>query len=229
MRLASFAVITLAILAACDPDSQISPVTVQWMDWPADVPAGQPFAVRMVVSQPCAASGFREGTTADQSAITFEPYFLEARNDVMCIARASQAISIAIGALDTVGRAPGLAAPFSRTYEMRGAAGVYAAPNIGLAGLPVRTFGQVTARGDVWIYDPTKRNAGGMALVTTDQQGCARIRPVWTSQPDDAAPLDNQETPGPAPVFGSFVRGYYYTAPAPVCGETRVFHLVSVN
>jgi hypothetical protein len=228
MRLASLAVFALASLAACEDTDNISPVTVEWMDWPAYVRAGEPFTVRMVVSYPCAASGFREGPTADQSAVTFEPYFLEVRGDVICLARMHPAANLAIGALDTVGRAPGLAAAFSRTYEMRGAAGVYARPNFGLAGvLPVRTFGHVTVLSDVWINDPTRRNAGGTASVATDQQGCVRIRPVWTAHPEDIVPLDNQATP--APGFGAFVRGYYYTAPAPVCGETRVFHLVSVN
>lgn len=226
MRLASFVALSLASLAACEPDNQITPVIVQWMDWPTDVPAGQAFTVRMVVAQPCAASGFRDGTTADHSAVTFVPYFLEVREDVLCIARVSM-VNIAIGALDTVGNAPGLAAAFSRTYEMRAAAPVYAGPMLLATALPIRTFGQVTARGEVWIYDPTRRNAGGFASAVTDELGCVRIRPVWTFQPGDAVPLDNQDDP--ATVSGAFVRGYYYTVPEAVCGETRVFHLVSVN
>ena len=140
MRPAMFVVSCVALLASCqEPDSRIGSVMVQWMDWPAEVPARQPFTVRMIVGQPCAATGFRDGSSADQSAVTFEPYFLEVREDVLCVQR----FDIAIGALDTAGRAPGLPAEFTSTYEMRAAASVAAPPALGSVALPIRTFGSV--------------------------------------------------------------------------------------
>ncbi|MGH7607636.1 MAG: hypothetical protein ACREME_09865 [Gemmatimonadales bacterium] len=226
MRATSFAPVVLAVLVACqEPDSRIGHVIVQWMDWPAEVPASQPFAVRMIVTQPCAATGFREGSSADQSAVTFEPYFLDVSEEVLC-ARL-QTFRIAIGALDTVGRAPGLRAEFTRTYEMRAAASV-AVPQPGsLVGLPVRTFGDVTAiGGGLYVLDPSRRNAGGFASVARDTLDCIRIRPLWAFPPEDDVPLDDQ---GVSPSATGFMRGQYYEADAPVCGETRVFHLVSVN
>jgi len=222
MRRAMFVVSCVALLAACqEPDSRIGSVMVQWMDWPAEVLASQPFTVRMIVSQPCAANGFRDGGSADQSAVTFEPYFLDVNEDVLCARQNS--FEIAIGALDTAGLAPGLPADVARTYEMRAATWEPVVQANGLGSLPVRTFGEVTVRPSG--VDAVRRNAAGLASVETDDLGCVRIRPFWVGEPEDLVPLDNQASP----VFSAFVRGYYYDAAAPVCGETRVFRLVSVN
>lgn len=226
MRLASFASACIAVLVGCqEPESRIGHAMVQWMDWPSEVPAGQPFNVRMIVTQPCAATGFKEGSSADQSAVTFSPYFRDVREDVLCAGLEYQ-LSIAPGALDTLGRSPGLPADFTRTYEMRAATSVAAPLPAGSADLPVRTFGQVTAIGGLYIFDPARRNAAGFASVEADSLDCVRIRPQWSFHPEDAVPLDEQQAPATA---AGFMRGRFYEAEEPVCGETRVFHLVSVN
>ena len=225
MRPAAYVALCLVSLGACEPDSQISPVTVEWMDWPADVAAGTPFVVRLVVFQPCAATGFNPGPTADQSAVTFAPYFLELNPNVLCYRIMETALSIAPGALDTVGTAPGLPATYSRTYEMRAAASVYAPGAAALASLPVRTFGQVTVRPSA--PDLSRRNAAGMVFMEADTLGCVRIRPFGVYRPDAALVLENQtDTAG---LSGAFVRGYIYAPAAPVCGETKVFHLMTQN
>jgi len=62
MRHFVFATLCLSVFAACEPDGKINPVTVQWMDWPAVVDAGQPFRTRLVVWGVCAANPrFRPG------------------------------------------------------------------------------------------------------------------------------------------------------------------------
>ena len=72
MRPAVFAISCLGLLAACgEPNATIDPVTVQWMDWPAEVNAGQPFRTRLVVWGVCALNPqFRAGASADQSVAT---------------------------------------------------------------------------------------------------------------------------------------------------------------
>src|SRR6266481_3240836 len=118
MRPAMFAAIALGLLVACDePSGKIDPVTVQWMEWPAEVNAGQPFRTRLVVWGVCALNPqFRAGASADRSAVTFAPYFLVDKAQVECLTERSLTL-LALIAIDTAGTAPGLAAPSAHTYE----------------------------------------------------------------------------------------------------------------
>ncbi|MDP3910335.1 MAG: hypothetical protein Q8Q14_08070 [Gemmatimonadales bacterium] len=225
MRPVAFAALCLVPLAACEPDAEINPTPVQWMEWPAEVVVATPFAVRLLVMQSCAATGFRPGASANESAVTFAPYFLETRSDVLCLQATELSLSIAPGALDTVGTAPGLPADFPRTFEMRATADVFAAPAAGAAALPVRTFGEVTVR--LAAPDPSRRNAAGRVSLVVESPGCVRIRPYGAYQPEPSYVLD--EPADTAGVSGAFVRGYLYEPAAPLCGEARVFHLVSRN
>lgn len=225
MRPAAFATVCFAALGACESDTEIGPVTVQWMDWPAEVAAGTPFAVRLVVFQPCAWTGFRAGLAVDQSAVTFAPYFLDVRQDVLCALRTPPAYGLVVGALDTVETTPGLAADFPRTYEVRAAASVYAGTAGALSSLPVRTFGQVIVRPSA--PDPARRNAAGIVLTEVDTLGCLRIRPLGAYRPGTALVLENLTDT--ASLSGVFVRGYIYEPATPLCGEPRVFHLLTRN
>src|SRR2546428_4449697 len=121
MRPAVFAAVSLAWLLACEgPKPEVSQVTVQWMDWPAEVNAGQPFRTRLVVWTVCALNPqFRAGAHADQSAVTFEPYYLIGHDQIACITLRSQTLLAAI-AIDTAGNAPWLAASFPPTYKNLG-------------------------------------------------------------------------------------------------------------
>lgn len=215
MRLISLA-LCLAFLAACDSDKPAFQTTVMWMDWPAEVNTAAPLDVRMVVLPPCLWSAFRAGPSADQSAVTFEPYFLGVREDVLCAAR------LVLGGLDTVVHAPAPATSSPRSFEIRGATSVYT-PAGGT--WPVRTFGEVIVRPA--NADASRRNAAGLVYRELDTLGCVRLRPVGSYRPGAALVLENPSDT--ANLSGAFVRGYIFEPAAPLCGETRVFHLVSRN
>lgn len=225
MRPAVFAALCLGVLVACESNSnnQVTPVTVQWMDWPAEVNAGEPFRTRLVVWNVCALDPqFRAGASADQSAVTFSPYFLISKDPIACVAGFELLI---VAGLDTAGTAPGLQATFTRTYEMRATASPYATAQGLLGTLPVRTFGEVTVR--VTGADASRRSAAGTVSLERDTLGCARVRPAGLYYPGAALVLEDQaDTAG---LSRAFVRGYIYEAAAPVCGETRVFHLLARN
>lgn len=225
MRPKVFAILCLGVLAACKTDDgPINPVTVQWMDWPAVVDVGQPFRTRLVVWGVCAQNPqFRDGVSADQAAVTFAPYFLTDPDPVFCVGATGTALVIT--AVDTAGMAPGLAATFSRTYEMRGAASASTRAASQLGSSLVRTFGEVTVGPPG--SDPSRRNAGGTISVERDSLGCVRVRPLGLYNGDAALVLEDQaDTVG---LSYAFVGGYIHEAATPVCGATRVFHLVSRN
>jgi len=220
-----FAAIALGVLLACgEPNDMVSPVTVQWMDWPAEVNAGQPFRARLVVWGVCALNPhFGAGVSADQSAVTFEPYFLIGHDHIACLTERTPTL-LALIAIDTAGTAPGLSAPSARTYEMR-ASTMDVAYSAGAQALPVGTYGDVTVRPSG--ADPSRRNAGGYATLETDSLGCVRVRPTGLFSPGAALVLEDQaDTTG---LMSAFVRGYVHEVTTPVCGQTRVLHLVTRN
>jgi hypothetical protein len=192
------------------------------MDWPAEVNAGQAFRTRLVVWGVCAANPrFHPGARVDQSAVTFEPYWVVEDRPIYCLA-GTMAPLLAVYAIDTAGTAPGLAAPFARTYEMRASA--YSGVNDPrFTGFPARTFGDVIVRpGNA---DQSRRNAAGTVSLVIDIEGCARVGPGGLNNPAAALVLEDQaDTVGLA---YAFVRGYIYDAAAPVCGDTKVFHLTA--
>ncbi len=222
MRPAVFATSCLGLLAACEPSAKVDPVTVQWMDWPAEVKAGQPFRTRLVVWNVCALNPqFRAGASANQSAVTFAPYFLIDNHEIECLTERTQTLLVVL-AIDTAGIAPGLAAASARTYAIR-------APTLSVAystlaqDLPVSTFGEVVVRPSG--ADTSRRNAAGYVNVERDSLNCARVRPMGLYAPKAALVLEDQaDTAG---LSAAFVNGYIHTVTVPVCGETRVFHRVT--
>src|SRR6266567_232281 len=107
MRLSAFVTSCLFLLAACESSGKVTPVTVQWMDWPAEVDAGQQFRTRLVVSNICALDPrFHPGASVDQSAVTFAPYFVVDDQNIACVATAVAPL-VSLGAIDTAGTAPG--------------------------------------------------------------------------------------------------------------------------
>lgn len=215
-------VLSLAFLAACESEHAAVPTTVMWMDWPAEVNTAAPLDVRMVVLPPCIWSAFRAGPSADESAVTFAPYFLGVREDVLCAARTGPATGLVLGGLDTTVHAPALVSASPRTFEIRGATSVYAPAAMSW---PVRTFGEVIVRPSG--ADGSRRNAGGIVFRELDTLGCVRIRPVGSYKPGTALVLENPDDT--VNLSGAFVRGYIFEPAAPLCGETKVFHLVSRN
>jgi len=212
------------LLAACESDLTVSPSTVEWMEWPAEVPVAVPFKVRMLVARPgCYQGVYKPGVTADQSAVTFAPYFLVKDKTPICLPLERE-VDIYYSDLDTIGTAPGLAADFARTFEMRAASSVYASSSPSVADLPIRTYGDVTVR--LSNPDGSKRNAGGFANKFVDN-GCVRVQPIAASGPAWSYVLEDQtDTAG---FSYAFVRGYVHDVVTPVCGQTRVFELLSQN
>src|SRR6266545_2978607 len=157
-----YCVAVFAALAACESDVDVAPATVQWMEWPAEVPVATPFAVRLLIPRvSCRQGTFKPGVAADASAVTFAPYFL-LRGPAYCPPELLQLqLDVPYFALDTVGTAPGLAANYARTFEMRASASVYApTPGPSYGDQPVRTFGDVTVR--LSNPDTARRNAAGV-------------------------------------------------------------------
>jgi hypothetical protein len=227
MRPALLAAVLAVPLLACENDKTI-PTTVSWMEWSADVQAATPFRVRMVVYWPCAADGFRVGSSVNSSAVTLKPYFLRQNQDALCAFAEPQVTDLTIGSLDTAGYGPALRVSATRVFEMR--AQVFTSQIVPLlqstadALLP---FGYVTIhpRSDP-LPSPARRNAGGMVRVEVDPLGCVRIRTGGAFGPKATLVLDNPaDTLG---LSGSFARGYIYEPAAPMCGETEVFHWVKV-
>jgi len=162
---------------------------------------------------------FKPGTHADESAVTFAPYFLVNTKHAFC---PPGVYTVYPNALDIVVTAPGLATSFARTFEMRAAAHVYA-PTPSANSLPVRAYGDVTVR----LADPdtSRRNAAGFAVKDIDNLGCVRLRPNQTF--GIGYVLEDQADT--ARFSYAFVRGYIHASATPICGETRVFELVSRN
>lgn len=215
-----------AFIAACGSDLTVASSTVEWMEWPAEVPVATPFMVRLLVSRPgCSQGVYMPGASADQSAVTFAPYFLVKDKPQICPLEARQ-FDIYYADLDTVGTAPGLAADYGRTFEMRASSSVYGPERLTAADLlPVRTYGEVMVRlNNSDSPESTTRNAGGFASKFV-YNGCVQLQPVgglgWSYVLEDQA-----DTTGLA---YAFVRGYVHDVVTPVCGQTRVFELLSRN
>jgi len=218
----------VAMVAACAPDNiVVVPTNVEWMEWPAEVTAATPFTVRLLVPWPYCYQGeapLNPGTSTNELTVTFEPYFLLSRHrNAPRPGAACQYHS----PVDTVGTVVGLAASVPRAFGVRAASHVvsHTTPAVTLA---VQTFGDVTVRQSA--PDTTRRNAAGFATKELDNLGCVRLRPSVTLGvgPFDLGPryvLDDQADK--TTFWGTFVHGYIYEAAAPVCGETKVFHLVA--
>lgn len=229
MRLPSFVLLLAVSVSACsEPDSRIEPAQVGWMEWPAEVSVTTPFSARLIGYNPSCAQvlKFVTAPTVDQSAVTFEPYFLITGQPNYCrldVAGSgpldTASIRLVAQFFDTKADVPGLEAEFSRTYEMR--AGTTVSTRNFLAGFPIRTFGDITVR--TAQVENGRTNAGGTAYASRDSLGCVSLHPFgfYPGYVIENPPADT------AQYWSAFVRGYIYDAPAPVCGESKVFHLVT--
>jgi len=231
MRPALFACVSLVAVAACsDPESEIMPAEVSWMEWPAEVLAAEPFTVRLVGYGAFCREVLRfdPGITSDNSAVTFEPFFLVSRRALPCPLDRRVPLSgsltppIIAPFFDTRAQVGGLTPQTPRSYEIRGAADASLREVSALA-LPVRLFGEVVVRSD--SVDRSRTNAGGVVYAYRDSTGCVSIyAPVVQGE----YVLENPPA-DTATFWSAFVRGYIYKPAAPVCGESLVFHLVSRN
>src|SRR5712691_977696 len=231
MRPAVLALVLLSILGCHDSDVRVIPAMVNWMEWPAQVPAKTAFPVRLRgYNASCAYTvGFVPSPKVDQSAVTFEPYCLSNGRPAVCDAiafvvvdgkRTPVANQFAASYFDTTTMTPGLASDFPRTYEMRASAYVYNVYTATATGLPVRTFGEIT----VGSSANGRLNAGGFTGATRGTDGCMRLTPAGLFP---GYVLENP--PDTTSYWSAFVKGYLYAPAAPVCGESTVFHLLSRN
>ena len=226
MRQAWVVLTAVAALAACgtEPDTTVIPTSVDWMEWPAEVKAGAPIDVRLVGSEPCGVLlELRAPASVDNSAVTFEPYFVAKKGIGPCPLPASPAPEVAIIAVgfDTTTVIDGLPADVDRLYEMRAAVSSFIA--LPAAGVPVRTFGAIAVR--VGQPDASRTRVAGFAYEYVDGAGCVRLQPR-TLYRTGGYVIENADS---ASVLDGMVRGYLYQRVAPLCGESRVFHLESVN
>jgi hypothetical protein len=204
MRCVLLVVVSLSVFLACESDMRVSPTAVDWMEWPADVAPATSFPVRLsgYDNLPCVRRELVVAPKIDSSLVTFEPYFLYHKDEQPC-----SPLTVLVPVYwDTTVSAPGLSADRD-TYAMRAT-----------AQSNVRTFGEVGVGAE-----PTGRvNAGGGAAVARDANGCMRVKP---SEFSTGYVLENP--PDTLSQWTAFVQGYLHDATTPVCGETRVFHLVT--
>jgi len=233
MRPASFVLLLVVPVAACssEPDTRLEAAQVNWMEWPAEVLAATPFTVRLAgFGVSCVeVVKFVTTPTVDQSAVTFEPYFLVTGRPQLCplagtgqSAVRPQGLSIVAPFYDTRTAVPGLDAQVPRTYEMRAGTTVYG-PGALDSRLPIRTFGDVTVRSAGVVTE--RLNAGGQVYTSRDSLGCVTLFP-WAINPGYVIENPPADT---AQYWNGFVRGYIYEPSAPVCGQARVFHMVTRN
>jgi hypothetical protein len=224
MRLVTFVLSLTVPVAACssEPDTRIEAAQVSWMEWPAEVSAATPFTVRLVgYGVSCVeVVKFVTKPSVDQSAVTFEPYFLLTGQPQFC-REVMPSSRIIAPFFDTRAAVPGLEAQVPRTYEIR--AGTDVSAREAAAAVPIRTFGDVTVRSAQ--VESGRINAGGLAYATRDSLGCVTLFPyaIYPGYVIENPPADTTQ------YWFGFVRGYIYEPPAPRCGEARVFHLVSRN
>lgn len=223
MRRALFACLTAVVMAACSDDTRVVFTQVNWMEWPAEVLPAQPFSVRLVgFNSGCGDQHFDPGMMVDNSAVTFEPFFVFSGPPLVCpVAAGRTSTAGPIAAFFDV-RSPvgGLSAPSPRSYDMRAATDV-SVPVTAPASIPARTFGQIVVRSD--SVDSSRTIAGGRVSASRDLSGCVRIFAGVNQYVVENPPSDT------ATFWSAFVQGYLHKPAAPACGDSLVFHLVSRN
>jgi hypothetical protein len=216
--------LSAAVLAACSDDTRVVFTQVNWMEWPAEVLPAQSFSVRLVgFNAGCGDERFSSGMTVDNSAVTFEPFFVFSGPPLNCPLAAPGAAAATppiFAFFDVQSTVAGLTAPSARSYDLRAATDV-AIPATGPSSIPVRTFGTIGVRSD--SVDASRTNAGGRVSASRDSGGCVRIFAGVSQYVVENPPADT------ATFWAAFVEGYLYKPAAKVCGDSIVFHLVSRN
>ena len=191
-------------LAACiEPDGpKIVPNEPFWIEWPAEVRAGVAFDVQLVGYGPGCYPSQELRIDVDRSAdaVTFRALWLvEGEDNQLCL--------LDVGFYDTTVTVTGLAATMDRTYELR---------TVPLDRAPQTVAGTVLVRPTAPL-EADRRSAAGWANGFTDIEGCAVIQRNF----EVPIPVENP----PAATWQGFVRGYFFTPAAPLCGQTRAFHI----
>ena len=201
MRPAVSALLCLAfpLTSACD-GSHVESVGVGWMEWPAEVRVATGFDVRIVGFLPQCGSEYVRRYRIDQaSSAIVFTPYAVVSDEPPCVNIAPPMFQDSIAL-------PGLT---EGTYQIR---------------TEERVFGELLVRTDP--VDASRVNAAGRAAVARDQADCLRLIPAVQLI---VRPLPLENPPDPTPSANAFVNGYLYTAPAPICGEARVFHHLGID
>lgn len=211
--------LVLAALSCSGDGVHILPAAVNWMEWPTEVRAGTPFTVRLVGFAPfCGPNdGFNGAPQVSDSAVTFQPYFIVPDRQSACPLTAGQPLSPFLApSFDTTAAVQGLAS--AGTYDMLASA--FAETFAPSDAYPVRAFGTVTVRAD--SADTSRTAAAGQIYTWRDTLSCLHV-----ATPGIIFGYVLENPPDTTTYWSGFVQGYLYTPAAPLCGQKRVFHLVT--
>lgn len=205
MRRFVMCAVTVAGLAACmEPDVQVFHSEPVWMQWPAEARAGVPFDMRLV--------GYAAGCyTRQELRVDVEPFDEGVAFRLLWVVEGQPDPACDPGFYDTTVTVPGLAATAARSYWIWRVN---------------PTVPQLTTIGTILVR-PTapatgRVNAGGRVINgSTDTEGCAVMQRLF----EGPVPVENP----PAPTWQGFVFGYFFTPAAPLCGQTRAFHVDSLR
>ena len=199
-KLAYLTLLVALVLPACEADGFfVEQLTASWMEWPAEVQVGKPVSVLIVGGQVCGAEYVRR-YQVDQANATILFNPYQIVPETPCISIAPVMFADSIGVTDLpVG-----------TYQLQSGD---------------RVFGEVVVTPDA--PDAPPLNGSGGATFVRDPDGCLRLRPAM-SYMSHFMPLQDQADTT-ADWTNAFVTGHILLVANPVCGVTRVFHLLSKN
>ena len=201
------AVVILCAGLACTEPSTVRVLATEpaWLSWPAEVRAAQPFDVRFVFYAPGCFDRMElrvyEERGADHIAFRGE-WLVEGESDPLCL-RSDP------GFVATLVTLAGLAATGDSTYEVR---------PIGSGNTPPRPVGTILVRA-TGVLNTDHLSGLGHVVGSTDIEGCAVMQPPFEAP----VPVENP----PAAQWLGYVHGYFFTPAAPLCGQTRVFHVTT--
>ena len=185
-----------------DPETQLIPTVPLWMEWPAEARANAAFNTRLVGYQPGCYPRQDLAVTVDRftAEVIFRTvWFVEGSPDALCDP----------GYYDTLVTVAGLPATTDSVY------GVYA---LQTDSRTLLRMGAILARPAAALSDRT--SGAGIAVGATDIEGCAIMQRPF----DVPVPIENP----PSATWNGFVRGYFFTPAAPLCGQVRAFHLEEI-
>jgi hypothetical protein len=187
------------------PDETLITTQAAWMEWPAEQRADVDFDVRVIGFAPgCYPhQELRIGVNRVDASVYFRTVWeVEGEDDGLCLRDPAP--------YDTLVTVDGLPATADRTFDF-------------IALLADRDFvplGTVLVRPS-GVIETDRVNAAGSAVGSVDIEGCAMMQPPFGAQ----VPVENP----PQVNWAGFVRGYFFTPPAPLCGQTRAFHIEAMN